>query len=168
MNKIATLHAVIALFGFTISDLPALTEEEYRARYPFSGDHDPGDFKDHPAGRYRVFTQFGVRECDIEGGNVRVLTFYDGKTLIRSYSLKQLFPDQKTWHFHPASGVFLWLMFNPKLNGFHGENYTAVTVSGIQTFAVATGEPIEPPAEQVGAGQPVKRSELIDIPDQNP
>lgn len=160
MNRIAMLNTVIAFLGFTISDLPALTESEYRTRYPsFAVDQHPGDFTDHPAGRYRVFTQFGVRECDVDGGNVRVLAFYDGKRLIRSYSLKQLFPDPEIWRFHPASGVFLWIMFNPKLNGFHGENYTVLTVSGIRTFVIATGEPIEPPTEQGGGGQPATHPE---------
>lgn len=152
MNKIATLNIVIAFLGFTISDLPALTEGEYRARYPFAVAHDPGNFADPPNGRHRVFTQFGIRECGLDGGDVNVLAFYDGDKLVRSYSLKQLFPDPESWHFHPASGVFIWLVFNPRLNGFHGQNYTVVTVSGIRTFSIATGEPIKIPAD--GARQP--------------
>jgi len=144
MNKIAKLSTVVAFLGFIISDLPALTESEFRAKYPLSADHHPGNFKEHPAGRYRVFTRSSVRECDIEGGNLTVLAFYDGKTLIRSYSLKQLIPDQETWYFHPASGVFIWLVFNPRLNGFHGDTYMVMTASGVRTFAIAAGELIEP------------------------
>jgi hypothetical protein len=160
MNRIAKLTTVVAFLGFIISDLPALTESEFRGKYPLAAEHHPGTFKEHPAGRYRVYTQCGVRECDIDGGDVTVLAFYDGKTLIRTYSLKQIISDQKTWDFHPASGVFIWLVFNPRLNGFHEYTYTVMTSSGIRTFAIATGELIEPQAaEQNAAGQPAKRPE---------
>lgn len=135
------------------------SETEYRSKYSFAVDQNPGNFADHPAGRYRVFTRFGVRECDLEGGEVEVLAFYDGDKLIRSYSLKQLFPDRESWDFHPATGVFLWPLFNPKLNGFHGDSYTILTISGVRTFDVVTGQLVKTDAEQAATGQPATRSQ---------
>lgn len=147
MNRITALQTAAAIFGLAVSDLSAISEADYLGKYPFAVGHHPGDFTVHPSGRYRVFTRFGIRECDLEAGDVRVLAFFDGKKLIRSYSLKQLFPDPESWRFHPATGVFLWLMFNPKLNGFHGQDYTVTTDSGIWTFHIPTGEPLETPAD---------------------
>ena len=137
----------VVLLSTTASVLADISEKEYRARYAFGADPSPLTFQVHPDGRYRVFAEVGVRECDLEGGDHRVLAFYDRDKLIRSYSLAQLFPNREVWDFDKASGVFLWLVFNPRLNGFHGENYTMVTVSGVFTFHVASGNAIEPEAE---------------------
>lgn len=131
------LSLAISLSGF------AITEEEYRSKYAFPVDGDSGDFEDHPNTEYRVFTRYGIRECDVDDGNVVVLAFYDGDNLLRQYTLKQLFPEEQDWEFHQASGVFLWLIFNPKVNGFHDTRFSALTVSGVQTFAVNTGARIE-------------------------
>lgn len=121
----------------------AMTAEEYRKKYAFPVDPDPGSFEEHPDNRYRVFSRYGLRECDIDGGDLTVLAFYDGATLLRSYSLKQLFPEPGTWEFDKATGVLMWKIFNPKLNGFNGEHFTVLTPSGVRTFNVKTGDPID-------------------------
>jgi hypothetical protein len=159
MKNYWSISVSIAFLWTAFPVSAGLSEKEYRSKYAFAVDQNPGDFADHPAGRFRVFTQFGVRECDLEEGEVQVLAFYDGDKLIRSYSLKQLFSDRESWDFHPASGVFLWLIFSPKLNGFHGQTYTVATDSGIRTFSIETGAAIKTPAEQAGTGQPATRSQ---------
>ena len=140
--------------AYVLVNALALTEAEYREKHgSFAVDAAESKFEEHPGERYRVLKLSGVRECDIKDGDVSLLAFYDGEDLIRSYSLKQLFPDRADWKFHPATGVFLWTLFNPKTNGFHGKNYTVLTVSGERTFDVAT-------AEQVTINKKENKSEM--------
>jgi hypothetical protein len=75
----------IVLLCTTVSVLADISEKEYRARYAFAVDPSPVTFQVHPDGVYRVFAEVGVRECDIENGHHRVLAFYEGDKLIRSY-----------------------------------------------------------------------------------
>jgi len=132
----------------------ALSEQEYREKYAFAVEQAPASTEIHPGGNFRVVTKFSVRECDADNGDLIILEFLQDAEVIRSYALKDLFPDSETWGFHRATGVFLWIMFNPRINGFHGDTYSVLTVAGLRSFEVATGEPVE--TNQAEQGESLK------------
>jgi len=144
-----TFLICIAAASFLRPELIALSEGEYRAKYAFAVDQAPPSTETHPSGDFRVVTKFSIRECDADNGELVILEFHKGKKIIRSYTLNDLFPDPETWNFHRATGVFLWIMFNPAVNGFHSNTYSVLTVTGIQSFEIATGEPVETTQAQV-------------------
>ncbi|HRQ87861.1 MAG TPA: hypothetical protein PLA50_03625 [Bacteroidia bacterium] len=139
-RKILLSVALASMAGAAMADID---EAQYRSKYPFAGDASPATIKEHPDGIHRVIANYAMRECDIEGGDAEVLAFYHQQKLLRSYSLKDLFPDPKTWGFHRASGAFLWLLFSPHRNGFYDHTFTVVTVTGVRRFDVRTGDLIE-------------------------
>lgn len=151
-TSIATLLSLITIS--LIASASGIDEATYRSKYPFSGEKVADSIEKHPNGVHRVVANYVVRECDVKEGKAIILSFYGGSKLLRSYSLSDLFPKQKDRFFHPASGVFLWLVFSPDTNGFSGNKFTVVTATGVRVFDIFTGKAIKTKTEQKSAPNP--------------
>jgi hypothetical protein len=126
-----------------------INEADYKRKYRFAVERASDSILSHPDGIHTVHARYAIRECDAEGGAVPVISFYSDKQLLRSYALRDLVPDREDRIYHVATGVFIWLIFNPKENGFDGDVFTVVTEAGVQRFDVRTGARLK---SEVGAG----------------
>lgn len=150
MNCISiTLLGVLLFCPLGTLAAEEINEVDYKRKYPFAVERASDSILSHPDGIHTVHARYAIRECDAEGGAVPVLSFYSDKQLLRSYALRDLVPDPDDRIYHVATGVFIWLIFNPKENGFDGAVFTVVTEAGVQRFDVRTGARMK---SEVGAG----------------
>lgn len=144
-----TLPAVLLLGPLGALAAEEFNEADYKRKYPFAVERASDSILSYPDGNHTVHARYAIRECDAEGGAVPLLSFYSDKQLLRSHALRDLVPDPDDRTYHVATGVFIWLIFNPKENGFDGDVFTVVTEAGVQRFDVRTGARLK---SEVGVG----------------
>ncbi len=127
---------------------------QYQSKYAFSVPYTPPHVESHPDGIHTVRAKFSIRECDTEGGEVVLLAFYKDSTLLKSYTLKELWPKPEDRRFHPASGVFGWVAWHPTINTFRGNIFSICTIDDLLRFDMTSGARLETKTEQVESREP--------------
>lgn len=157
------LAAIISLSSVSICIFADISEAHFRSKYPFAAEKaDTSRVISHSDGIHSIYLNPIVRECDIEDGNVILLAFYKNSTLLKSYTLRDIFPDPDDWEFHPASGAFAWIWYDsttdvyPKTDGLRGDTFSLNSHRRIQIYNFTTGDRIETEAEQGGESNGLK------------